>query len=82
MPPAQVLPAVQRLHRLGHLATPQRFSAYTRDSTPCPLPADARRATFPGEPPLSADGRTDGLLLTPFTHGTDGFYVAVLQYQA
>ncbi len=27
-------------------------------------------------PPRSADGRSDGLLLTPFSHGTDGFYIA------
>jgi 16S rRNA (cytosine967-C5)-methyltransferase len=43
--------------------------------------ADAWRATLPGEPPASADGRSDGLLLTPFSHGTDGFYVAVLARQ-
>jgi 16S rRNA (cytosine967-C5)-methyltransferase len=29
-------------------------------------------------PPRSADGRDDGLLLTPFSHGTDGFYCATL----
>jgi 16S rRNA (cytosine967-C5)-methyltransferase len=28
------------------------------------------------EPPASADGREDALLLTPACHGTDGFYVA------
>ena len=38
------------------------------------------REALPGEPPASADGRDDGLLLTPLTHGTDGFYVAVLQH--
>jgi 16S rRNA (cytosine967-C5)-methyltransferase len=41
--------------------------------------ADAWRATLPGEPPASADGRTDGLLLTPLSHNTDGFYVSILQ---
>ena len=28
------------------------------------------------EPPASADGREDALLLTPARHGTDGFYIA------
>jgi 16S rRNA (cytosine967-C5)-methyltransferase len=28
--------------------------------------------------PTSADGRTDSLLLTPASHGTDGFFIAVL----
>lgn len=31
------------------------------------------------EPPASADGRTDTLQLTPHDHGTDGFFIAVLQ---
>lgn len=29
--------------------------------------------------PQSADGRGDGLLLTPHTHGTDGFFVAAMK---
>ncbi len=41
--------------------------------------ADAWRATSLSEPPVSADGRTDTLLLTPATHGCDGFFVAVLE---
>lgn len=42
--------------------------------------ADAwRSAALPGEPPASADGRSDTLLLTPALHGTDGFYIAVMQ---
>jgi 16S rRNA (cytosine967-C5)-methyltransferase len=32
-------------------------------------------------PPTSADGRTDTLLLTPASHGTDGFFIAVLTRQ-
>lgn len=40
--------------------------------------AQVWRETLPLEPPVSADGRTDGLVLTPLSHGTDGFYVAVL----
>lgn len=31
------------------------------------------------EAPQSADGRHDTLLLTPHTHGTDGFFVAVMR---
>ena len=40
--------------------------------------ADVWRRTLPGEPPQSADGREDGLLLTPARHATDGFYIASL----
>ncbi len=40
--------------------------------------AEIWRATLPSEPPLSADQRTDSLLLTPHSHGTDGFFVAAL----
>jgi 16S rRNA (cytosine967-C5)-methyltransferase len=32
-----------------------------------------------GEPPISADGSANTLLLTPARHGTDGFFVAVMQ---
>ena len=32
-----------------------------------------------GPPPDSADGRNDSLLLTPASHGTDGFFIAVLR---
>ena len=31
------------------------------------------------EPPMSADGRTDTLQLTPASHGTDGFFIAILE---
>jgi 16S rRNA (cytosine967-C5)-methyltransferase len=34
------------------------------------------------EPPASADGRTDTLQLTPASHGTDGFFVAILERRA
>jgi 16S rRNA (cytosine967-C5)-methyltransferase len=37
------------------------------------------RRTFSSEPPSSADGRADHLLLTPLSHETDGFFVAVLR---
>ena len=42
--------------------------------------AQAWRDSLPGDPPASADGGSDGLLLTPLSHGTDGFYVAILQH--
>ena len=32
-----------------------------------------------GEPPVSADGAKDTLLLTPAQHGTDGFFIAVMR---
>ena len=38
--------------------------------------ADRWRETLPGEPPASADGRADTLLLTPASHDTDGFFIA------
>ena len=41
--------------------------------------ADVWREQIGTEPPVSADGRTDTLLLTPFTHGTDGFFIAILE---
>ena len=40
--------------------------------------AEVWRARLTGEPPASADGGTDGLLLTPAMHATDGFYIATL----
>ena len=42
--------------------------------------ADVWRARVGTEPPRSADGRVDGLLLTPGSHGTDGFYCATLRH--
>ena len=39
--------------------------------------AEAWRANIGTEPPHSADGRDDTLLLTPASHGTDGFYIAI-----
>ena len=35
--------------------------------------------TIGTQPPLSADGGKDTLLLTPASHGTDGFFVAVME---
>ena len=51
------------------------------DFAPVPY-AEVWRASMPGDPPPSADGRDDGLLLTPASHGTDGFYVAVMERRA
>jgi 16S rRNA (cytosine967-C5)-methyltransferase len=44
--------------------------------------ADAWRAAFASDPPASADQSTDSLLLTPHTHGTDGFFIALLDRAA
>lgn len=41
--------------------------------------AECWRRSLPGEPPASADGRSDTLLLSPARHGTDGFFVAVIE---
>jgi 16S rRNA (cytosine967-C5)-methyltransferase len=39
---------------------------------------EAWRERLGSEPPASADGSTDTLQLTPASHGTDGFFVALL----
>ncbi|MEE4236410.1 MAG: RsmB/NOP family class I SAM-dependent RNA methyltransferase [Anderseniella sp.] len=44
--------------------------------------AEVWRAASVSEPPVSADGRNDTLLLTPATHGSDGFFAAVLEKAA
>jgi 16S rRNA (cytosine967-C5)-methyltransferase len=41
--------------------------------------SEAWRAILPSEPPPSADSGKDSLLLTPFRHGTDGFFIARFQ---
>ena len=41
--------------------------------------AEAWSAAFETPAPASADGRTDSLLLTPASHGTDGFFLASLK---
>ena len=40
--------------------------------------AGAWAQVLPGPAPSSADGGTHGLLLTPLSHGTDGFFVALM----
>lgn len=44
--------------------------------------ADVWRSALPSEPPRSADGNANHLLLTPGQHGTDGFFIAVLERAA
>ncbi len=39
----------------------------------------AWEAALPSAPPPSADGSDETLLMTPLSHGTDGFFVAVLE---
>jgi 16S rRNA (cytosine967-C5)-methyltransferase len=41
--------------------------------------AEAWRAQLGSEPPDSADARSDTLQLTPASHGTDGFFIALLR---
>jgi len=43
---------------------------------------DAWRAALGDTPPDSADGSRETLLLTPASHGTDGFFIAVLERAA
>ena len=59
----------------------QAFIAENPDFT-CESYADAWARTLPGAPPKSADGRSDTLLLTPASHATDGFFIAVLRRAA
>jgi 16S rRNA (cytosine967-C5)-methyltransferase len=42
----------------------------------------AWEATLPSAPHASADGSDETLLMTPLSHGTDGFFVAVLERAA
>ncbi len=43
---------------------------------------DVWREALPGDPPASADGSAETLLLTPASHGTDGFFIAVVERTA
>ncbi|HEY8128337.1 MAG TPA: RsmB/NOP family class I SAM-dependent RNA methyltransferase [Hyphomicrobium sp.] len=58
-----------------------RFLEENSDFSSVPVAANWS-AAFSSEPPPSADGRTDSLLLTPQQHGTDGFFIAVLVRKA
>ncbi|MGL4395660.1 MAG: RsmB/NOP family class I SAM-dependent RNA methyltransferase [Hyphomicrobium sp.] len=59
------------------------FLADHRDFAVVPF-ADAWSKAFGADsvPPASADGGTDALVLSPGVHGTDGFFIAVLQRAA
>jgi 16S rRNA (cytosine967-C5)-methyltransferase len=54
-----------------------RFLEENSDFSSVPI-AGIWREAFSSEPPPSADGSSDSLLLTPHQHGTDGFFIAVL----
>ena len=60
-------------------------AAWFKETYPgfAPLPyREAWRESLPGEPPASADGSEETLLLTPASHGTDGFFVALFSKAA
>ena len=44
--------------------------------------AEAWRAACAGEPPVPVDAAGHGLLLSPGSHGTDGFFIAVIERAA
>lgn len=54
------------------------FLSQAPEFTPLPYAA-IWQATIGEDVPASADGREDSLLLTPASHGTDGFYFAAFQ---
>jgi 16S rRNA (cytosine967-C5)-methyltransferase len=56
----------------------QAFLAAHQDFGIIPY-AEVFRGAVGGDVPRSADGREDGLLLTPRQHGTDGFYVCAMR---
>ncbi|MEM1307784.1 MAG: RsmB/NOP family class I SAM-dependent RNA methyltransferase [Pseudomonadota bacterium] len=58
-----------------------QVSEFLRDTTDFALVpfADAWSQHVGGEVPVSADGHSDTLLLTPARHGMDGFFVAVMR---
>jgi len=41
--------------------------------------AEVWHEALPGDAPASADGSNETLLLTPASHGTDGFFIAVME---
>jgi 16S rRNA (cytosine967-C5)-methyltransferase len=55
------------------------FLATHATFAPVPTETAWREAGLPGEPPPSANGRSDSLLLTPSRHETDGFFIAILR---
>ena len=75
--------------RIGPAIRPERLDAIALLALPSTSPANASiprdeklerwRELLPSEPPRSADGREDTLLLTPSRHGTDGFFIALFR---
>jgi 16S rRNA (cytosine967-C5)-methyltransferase len=65
-----VLPAENTEQVQGFLASHQDFALQPY--------RNIWASAFAAEPPVSADGRDDALLLTPRRHGTDGFFIASL----
>ena len=54
------------------------FLTNRADFRPIPV-AQVWHEVLPGNPPISADGGESQLLLSPAAHGTDGFFIAVLE---
>ncbi len=55
------------------------FLASAPEFTVVPYATAWTTSALTTEPPASADGRSETLQLTPADHGTDGFFIAVLQ---
>jgi 16S rRNA (cytosine967-C5)-methyltransferase len=82
---AELLRRGGRLHYITCSLLPEenidRVDAFLKarpDFEPMPYAAEWRRR-LQGEPPVSADGETRSLLLTPLDHNTDGFFMATLE---
>ncbi len=56
----------------------EAFLASNQDFSVLPY-ADVWQQCLPGDPPVSADGSTSTLLLSPADHNVDGFFIAVMQ---
>jgi 16S rRNA (cytosine967-C5)-methyltransferase len=82
---AELLRPGGRLHYITCSLLPEenidRLDAFLKtrpDFEPMPYAAQWRKR-LQGEPPVSADGETRSLLLTPLDHNTDGFFIATLE---
>ena len=58
-----------------------QVSRFIKDNPPFQIVpfGEAWKASIGTEAPVSADGNTETLLLTPASHGTDGFFIAVME---
>ena len=56
----------------------EAFLGANSDFRPVPW-RDVWKQALETEPPASADGSETALLLTPRDHGTDGFFIAVVE---